>query len=98
MKRRFHKMHGLGNDFVVIDARQEPLAVGAAQARAIADHIPYVVGMTRAIGDEAAIKFAVGFYDALGAGRSYEDAFLFGRNAIRLHSIPEHVTPKLIAV
>lgn len=34
---RFHKMHGLGNDFVVIDARQVPVAMDAARARAIAD-------------------------------------------------------------
>ena len=33
----FTKMHGLGNDFVVFDARRAPLALDAAQARAIAD-------------------------------------------------------------
>lgn len=33
----FRKMNGLGNDFVVIDARGEPLAVSDDQARAIAD-------------------------------------------------------------
>jgi diaminopimelate epimerase len=37
MAFRFHKMHGLGNDFVVIDARQTAFAVDAARARAIAD-------------------------------------------------------------
>jgi diaminopimelate epimerase len=37
MARRFHKMHGLGNDFVIFDAREQPLAVDAALARAIAD-------------------------------------------------------------
>ncbi|MDO6416685.1 diaminopimelate epimerase [Sphingomonas sp. BIUV-7] len=34
---RFHKMHGLGNDFVVIDARESAVAMDAARARAIAD-------------------------------------------------------------
>jgi len=34
---RFLKMHGLGNDFVVFDARTTPLALDAATARAIAD-------------------------------------------------------------
>ena len=34
---RFEKMHGLGNDFVVIDARAAPVAMDAARARAIAD-------------------------------------------------------------
>ena len=37
MLRRFHKMHGLGNDFVILDARAEPLAIDGARARAIAD-------------------------------------------------------------
>jgi diaminopimelate epimerase len=37
MSFRFHKMHGLGNDFVVIDARENPVAIDAARARAIAD-------------------------------------------------------------
>lgn len=30
-------MHGLGNDFVVLDARAHPLAIDAARARALAD-------------------------------------------------------------
>jgi diaminopimelate epimerase len=33
----FLKMHGLGNDFVVLDARQVPLPISAARAAAIAD-------------------------------------------------------------
>ena len=35
--RRFIKMHGLGNDFVVLDARAAPLRLSADQVRAIAD-------------------------------------------------------------
>ena len=34
---RFHKMHGLGNDFVVIDAREQAAAMDSARARRIAD-------------------------------------------------------------
>jgi diaminopimelate epimerase len=37
MKRPFHKMHGLGNDFVIIDARDQPFDVTPSLARAIAD-------------------------------------------------------------
>jgi diaminopimelate epimerase len=37
MRRHFHKMHGLGNDFVIVDARKEPFDVTPALARAIAD-------------------------------------------------------------
>jgi diaminopimelate epimerase len=33
----FVKMHGLGNDFVVLDARARPLTLDAAAARALAD-------------------------------------------------------------
>jgi diaminopimelate epimerase len=33
----FHKMHGLGNDFVVIDAREQPVTMTAARAAAIAN-------------------------------------------------------------
>ncbi len=33
----FLKMHGLGNDFVVIDARRRPVAIDEARARRIAD-------------------------------------------------------------
>ena len=37
MALRFRKMHGLGNDFVVLDARQGAIAIDTAKARAIAD-------------------------------------------------------------
>jgi diaminopimelate epimerase len=33
----FRKMNGLGNDFVILDARKSPLPIGEASARAIAD-------------------------------------------------------------
>jgi hypothetical protein len=55
-----------------------------AQANAIARRIPYVIGMKEEIADDIALEFAVGFYDALGAGRSVEQAFEFGYNAIEL--------------
>ncbi|MBD1833323.1 CHAT domain-containing protein [Cyanobacteria bacterium FACHB-472] len=66
-----------------------------AQSEAIHQHIDCVVGMNKAIGDRAAIEFAVGFYDALGAGRSYADAYEFGCSAIDLEGIPESLTPVL---
>lgn len=34
---KFHKMHGLGNDFVIIDCREHALCMTAAKASAIAD-------------------------------------------------------------
>lgn len=37
MPLRFSKMHGIGNDFVVLDCRHRPFALDAAQIRALAD-------------------------------------------------------------
>lgn len=37
MTQRFIKMHGLGNDFVILDAREGEVEMDAARARAIAD-------------------------------------------------------------
>jgi hypothetical protein len=65
------------------------------QAEAIAQHISYVIGMNEAVGDRAALEFAVGFYDALGAGRSIERAFKEGCLSIQMAGIPEHLTPVL---
>lgn len=65
------------------------------QAAALNLHIKYVIGMQQEIGDKAAIEFAVGFYDALGAGKSIETAFKFGCSAIQMKNIPEHLTPVL---
>lgn len=66
------------------------------QANAIAKHIPYVIGMKRAIGDRAAIAFAIGFYQAIGAGRTIPQAFELGTVQIRLQGIEEHLTPVLV--
>lgn len=65
------------------------------QAKAIHQHIDCVIGMNKAIGDRAAIEFASGFYDALGAGESYQEAYRFGCSAINLENIPESMTPVL---
>ena len=65
------------------------------QATAIVQHIPYVIGMNQAVGDRAALEFAVGFYDALGAGRSFERAFKEGCISIRMAGIEEHLIPVL---
>ncbi|MUG93047.1 SAVED domain-containing protein [Scytonema sp. UIC 10036] len=65
------------------------------QAKAIAQHIDYVIGMKQAIGDRTAIEFAVGFYDALGAGRDYEFAYKLGRSSISLAGIDQADIPIL---
>jgi diaminopimelate epimerase len=56
----FQKMHGLGNDFVVFDARRSPFALDEASARAIADRrtgigCDQVIVLERAKGRGAAL-------------------------------------------
>jgi CHAT domain len=75
-------------DCVILNA-----CYSAAQAEAIAPYVPAVIGMNRAIGDRAAIEFAVGFYDALGAGEAIEFAYRSGCSRIRVEGIPEDLTP-----
>ena len=64
------------------------------QAKAISRYIKYVIGMKQTIGDQAAIAFAVGFYQALGAGRRIEEAYELGCVQIRLQ-FPGHALPVL---
>lgn len=66
-----------------------------SHAKAIGKHVPYVIGIRREIGDKAAIEFFIGFYDGIGVGKSIEQSFRLGCNAIRLKNIPEHLTPIL---
>jgi hypothetical protein len=66
------------------------------QADAIAEHIEAVVGMSTAIGDQAAISFSAAFYQALAYGRDLQTAFDLGTIQIDLESIPEEETPQLI--
>lgn len=66
------------------------------QARAIARHIDFVIGMKNEISDEAAIAFTVGFYQGLGAGRTIEEAYRLGIVQIRLSGIAEEWIPVII--
>ncbi|MEL7227410.1 MAG: NB-ARC domain-containing protein, partial [Cyanobacteria bacterium J06576_12] len=54
----------------------------AALADELAGHLNYVIGMNRAVFDDSAIAFSVGFYDALSAGESYEKAFGIAKSAV----------------
>lgn len=65
------------------------------QAEAIHQHIDCVVGMDKAIGDKAAIKFSVGFYTALAAPSDYDVCYKMGCASIDLQGIPEYSTPKI---
>lgn len=63
------------------------------QAQAISQYIKYVIGMNKAIGDKAAINFAVAFYDALAAGNEVPFAHELG--CAQLAGLKEDQTPVL---
>ncbi|WP_208099071.1 hypothetical protein [Nostoc sp. 106C] len=94
------KPDALANLFKLIANQVKCVVLNACysevQAKAIAKHIPFVIGMNQSIGDKAAIGFAVGFYKALGAGRSFKDAYEFACVEIQLAGIPEYSTPTLL--
>ena len=62
----------------------------------ISRYIDCVIGMSTAIGDEAAIKFAQGFYRGLGFGKDLKTAFNLGCAQIDLHGLDEEDTPRII--
>ena len=66
------------------------------QAQALVKHVNYVIGMNNSISDKAAIAFAIGFYQALGANRSIENAYQLGCVQIGLQGISERQTPILL--
>lgn len=66
------------------------------QAMLISRHIDCVIGMSRAIADPTAIKFAQGFYRGLGFGKDIQTAFKLGCTQIKLKKLPGPDTPKII--
>jgi hypothetical protein len=86
---------GLFKQFPGIECVLLNACYSEVQAKAIHQHGVYVIGMGNAIHDKAALEFTIGFYDALGAGRSIEDAFEFGCNAIELYDLPDAAVPML---
>jgi len=66
------------------------------QAEAIAQHIDCVIGMSKAIGDSAAINFAKSFYQALAYGKDVKTAFELGCTQIDMANLNEQDTPKLL--
>jgi CHAT domain len=65
------------------------------QARAIADQIECVVGMSKEIGDRSAIAYSSAFYRALAYGRTVQEAFDLGCSQIDLHRLNYAEVPKL---
>ena len=68
------------------------------QAVAIAQHIPYVVGIGQSVSDRAAIEFSVGFYDALGNGETLDFAFELGKAAMAMAGTGDEEPPILLTM
>ena len=66
------------------------------QGNAIATYIPITIGTRDQINDRVAMKFAEGFYDAVGAGKSYEKAFEWGKVAIKFDLANSEATKILV--
>jgi len=67
------------------------------QAKAINQHVDFVIGMSSSIKDKAAVAFSSAFYLALSSGRSIKNAFDQGINGILLAGLSEEENnPKLL--
>lgn len=68
-----------------------------AQARVLSEFIDCTIGMSKEIGDDAAITFSSSFYRALGFGTRVKDAFDQGIAAIQLEGLQQkkRTIPKL---
>lgn len=78
--RRFLK--GRGIELVVLNS-----CYSKAQADAIGDAVGAIVGTTASVDDEAARRFTVAFYRALGSGLSIREAFRDGGDAVALYNL-----------
>lgn len=90
----------LGNLFRLFAEKMECVVLNAcyseSQAEEISRHVPFVIGMNKAIPDPAAIEFAVAFYDALASGRDYAFAYEYAVSAIELQGLSGSMIPVLI--
>jgi hypothetical protein len=63
------------------------------QGEVIRQEIDHVVGMRKAVDDDAARKFAVAFYDGIFAGTDFRIAFDLACTALDLNNIPDADVP-----
>jgi diaminopimelate epimerase len=74
MKQRFSKMHGIGNDFVVLDCRDTPFSMSIAQIRAMADRhtgigFDQLLGIGRASDPSCAFYYGISNADGSPSGQ-----------------------------
>src|SRR3954468_10543264 len=102
MRVRFTKMHGAGNDFVVLDETKAPLGLGAAQYRWLA-HRQFGVGADQVLSvrraPDAGVEFEYVIHNSDGSQveqcgngarcfvRYVRDKGLTGKDAIRVRTL-----------
>ncbi|MCP4695632.1 MAG: CHAT domain-containing protein [Gammaproteobacteria bacterium] len=73
-------------DCVVLNA-----CYSQVQAEAIAEHIPVVAGMRRAVSDETSVAFASAFYQAIGNGETYRKAYDYALSIVELKALDSDI-------
>ena len=81
-------LSGLLREFSSIELVMLNACYSAQAAELIAEHVDCVVGMGSEIDDEAAMQFALAFYESLSFGNGFNKAFRLGCNAIKLYQLP----------
>ena len=110
MKLKFSKMHGLGNDFVVLDGIRQPLALTPEQLRYLADR-HFGVGCDQILlvemAEQPGVDFRYRIFNADGGEveqcgngarcfvRFVHDAGLTAKREIRVETQSGIITPRL---
>ena len=66
------------------------------QAKALANHVDAVIGISKSVSDDSAIAFSKALYEAIGEGCSVSRAFLLAKNYVVLQGLPDAELPVLI--
>jgi hypothetical protein len=65
-------------------------------AEAVGKYIEHAIGMEDVVCDRAAIDFAVALYKGIAFGKTVQDAFELGRNALQLNGLADADVPALV--
>jgi len=100
-KLKLVHQNALANLFTVIKDNVRVVVLNACysalQADEIVKVIDFTVGMQNAVPDRSAIVFSAAFYLGLAYGRSVQESFGLGVNALMLEGIPEEDIPALLS-
>jgi len=91
---------GLANLFSQFSSTLDCVVLNACnshiQAKAIAQHVPLVIGMNKSIEDDFAVHFSTAFYNALGKGEQIPRAFKIAQGYLDVKFAGSRSVPILI--